>query len=137
MMGELLKKEGFEHVEILSQDSETFQHMRVVEWVQEHFDAIVYCANFGTTSNQTVVRVQWPNNNMSWCPNFVHTIPTIFISIENPYHLIDVPRVRTYINAYSPTDTTIKAVVDKLVGRSEFKGTNPVDPFCGLWEAKL
>lgn len=135
-LGELLRQEGFQ-VHVLAQDDDVFPHMRIVEWLKEHFDAIVYCANFGTTSNQTVVRIQWPNNNMGWCPNFVHTIPTIFVSIENPYHLLDVPRVKTYINAYSPTDTTIQAVLDKLVGRSEFVGHSPVDPFCGLWEAKL
>ena len=136
IMGELLEKEGFE-VTVLTQESETFKYMRIEEYIKEHFDVIVYCANFGTTSNQTVVRIQWPNNNMSWCPNFYHTVPTVFVSIENPYHLLDAPRVRTYINAYSPTDTTIEAVVEKLVGRSEFTGVNPVDPFCGLWEAKL
>ena len=136
LFGERLAAEGFQ-LETLQQDSETFKHIRIVEYVQEHFDLIVYCANYGTTSNQTVVRIQYPNNNMGWCPNFIHTIPTVFVSLENPYHLIDVPRVRTYINAYSPTDATIDAVVDKLMGRSEFQGVSPVDPFCGLWEARV
>lgn len=136
ILGELMKKEGFD-VTVLEKGTEVFQNIRIVEYLKEHFDVILYCANFGTTSNQTVVRIQWPGNNMGWVPNFVHTIPTVFVSIENPYHLIDVPRVKTFINAYSPTDITIQAVADKLVGRSSFKGISPVDPFCKLWEAHL
>lgn len=136
ILGELLQKEGFS-VTVLSRECEAFQYIRVMEWVKEHYDAIIYCANYGTTSNQTVVRIQWPDNNMSWCPNFIHTIPTIFISIENPYHLIDVPRVKTYINAYSPTDDTIIAVFEKLTGKGKFEGISPVNPFCGLWDAML
>ncbi len=136
IMADLMKKEGFD-VTVLEPGTEAFANIRIVEYIKEHFDVILYCANFGTTSNQTVVRIQWPANNMGWAPNFVHTIPTVFVSLENPYHLLDVPRVKTYINAYSPTDLTIQKVADKLLGRSKFKGTNPVDPFCGLWEAHV
>ncbi len=52
-------------------------------------------------------------------------------------HLIDVPRVRTLINTYASADIVLDALVDKLMGRSEFKGKNPVDPFCGMWDTRL
>ena len=26
---------------------------------------------------------------------------------------------------------------DKVLGRSEFKGVSPVDPFCGCWDTRL
>jgi len=45
--------------------------------------------------------------------------------------------VRTYINAYTCNATTVYAMVEKLMGRSEFKGISPVDPFAGLWDTKL
>jgi beta-N-acetylhexosaminidase len=57
--------------------------------------------------------------------------------VESPYHLLDVPRVKTFINGYSGTSEVIEAIVRKLLGKSPFKGINPVDPFCGLWDAKL
>ncbi len=38
----------------------------------------------------------------------------IFVSFSNPYHLVDVPMISTYINAYSFTDQTVDAVVRKL-----------------------
>ena len=39
--------------------------------------------------------------------------------------------IKTYINAYSNHDYVIESVVEKILGKSEFKGVSPVDPFCG------
>ena len=55
----------------------------------------------------------------------------------NPYHLQDVPMIHTYINGYCHSPYVIDAVVEKIMGRSEFKGISPVDPFCGLWDTRL
>jgi len=71
------------------------------------------------------------------CPHYLASIPTIFVSLENPYHLIDIPRVKTFINTYNSNDNVLDALVDKLVGRSEFKGQSPVDAFCGMWDTRL
>lgn len=65
-----------------------------------------------------------------------HEIPTVMISFGYPYMLYDAPRVPTYINAYSTTETMQRAVVDALVGDIPFAGRNPVDPFCGLEDAR-
>jgi beta-N-acetylhexosaminidase len=56
--------------------------------------------------------------------------PTVFVSLANPYHLVDVPMIRTYINCYSNNDSVLEMLVEKLMGRSAFKGVSPVDPFC-------
>ena len=61
----------------------------------------------------------------------------MFLSFSNPYHLVDVPMIRTYLNAYACNENTVKAVTEKLMGRSEFKGTSPVDAFCGKWDTRL
>lgn len=45
--------------------------------------------------------------------------------------------IRTYINAYYCNQDTVRAMVEKLMGRSAFKGINPVDPFAGLWDTRL
>ena len=55
----------------------------------------------------------------------------VFVSLANPYHLVDVPMIKTYINGYSNSEYVIESVVEKLMGRSAFTGKNPVDPFCG------
>jgi beta-N-acetylhexosaminidase len=49
-------------------------------------------------------------------PVYMTSVPTIFISVENPYHLLDVPRVRTFINTYYSNDEAIDALIDKLMG---------------------
>lgn len=101
------------------------------------YDAIVYVANLATKSNQTSVRIEWAQPMGANCPHFVASIPTVFVSVENPYHLLDAPRVKTFINTYASNRASLEALVDKLVGRSPFVGTSPVDAFCGKWDARL
>jgi beta-N-acetylhexosaminidase len=101
------------------------------------YDLIVYLANISTKSNQTTVRIEWQQPMGADIPAYVTSVPTVFISVENPYHLLDVPRVRTFINTYCSSDMVLDALLDKLMGRSKFKGINPVDPFCGKWDTHL
>ena len=63
-------------------------------------------------------------------------IPSVMISFGHPYHLYDAPRVPAYINAYSTMDSVQEAVVECMLGRKPFAGTSPVDPFCGLEDAR-
>jgi beta-N-acetylhexosaminidase len=106
------------------------------DWVAG-YDVMLYLASLGTKSNQTTVRITWSPPMGSDVPIYISAVPTIFISLENPYHLLDVPRVRTYINTYGASDTVLEILVDKLLGRSLFKGVSPVDPFCGKWDTRL
>ncbi|MBI9044444.1 MAG: hypothetical protein JEZ06_08160, partial [Anaerolineaceae bacterium] len=105
--------------------------------ITEKYDLIIYLAKLATKSNQTVVRVEWAQPLGTNVPIYMTSVPTIFISLENPYHLLDVPRVQTYINTYNSSDVTIEVLIDKLVGRSTFKGKSPIDPFCGKWDTRL
>ena len=103
----------------------------------EAYDLVLYFASLKTASNQTIVRITWALPFGVDVPKYIHDIPTAFISVDNPYHLQDVPRVKTFINAYTSSQPVVKALVQKLTGNSSFTGINPVDPFCGYWEAKL
>lgn len=131
-----LRKEGFEVTEFVPPQT-TEGHSAPTTAVTERYDLIVYLANLSTKSNQTVVRIEWAQPMGSNNILYHHDVPTIFISVENPYHLLDVPRVRTYINTYASNPETMDALVDKLMGRSAFCGSNPVDPFCGKWDTHL
>lgn len=108
-----------------------------VESLKEKFDLAIYVANIETASNQTTVRINWAQPMAANAPWFVKEIPTMFISVANPYHFMDVPMVKTFINAYSSSEYVVEALVDKIIGKSEFKGISPVDPLCNLWEAKF
>ncbi len=133
---ERLQKEGFK-VDVFK-PAKGFEGIEApMSDVTDNYDALIYVANLATKSNQTVVRLEWAQPMGADCPIFIHEVPNIFISLENPYHLVDVPRIRTYINTYGATDEVLDQLVDKLVGRSEFKGQSPVDAFCGFWDAHL
>jgi beta-N-acetylhexosaminidase len=133
-----LEKEGFE---VSLYDTKNLNFGEIfggsVESLKEKFDLALYVANVETASNQTTVRINWVQPMAANGPWFAKEIPTAFISVANPYHLIDVPMVKTYINAYSSSEYVVEAVVEKITGRSEFEGINPVDPFCGRWDTKF
>lgn len=66
-----------------------------------------------------------------------HDIPTVMISFGWPYYLYDAARVPCYINAWATMPSMQSAVVDCLMGRAEWGQGTPVDPFCGLGDARF
>ena len=71
-------------------------------------------------------------------PWYVFELPVVAISVNAPTMLADIPQVRTYINAYDSKESTMEALVDNLLkGPEAFKGKDPIDSFCGLWDAKI
>ena len=85
--------------------------------------------------DKTVLRLNWSQTGQ--LAKLTCDIPTVYVSFGNPFDLYDVPMMKTYINAYTGTHTVIDAVLDKLTGKSGFKGISPVDPFCGRRYARL
>ena len=71
-------------------------------------------------------------------PWYVHELPVVGISVNKPTMLADCPMLRTYINAYDSNDDTMDALVDALVtGVEAFKGTDPIDSCCGMWDTQM
>ena len=71
-------------------------------------------------------------------PWYVHELPVIVVSTQQPFVLADIPQARTYINTYDALDSTLDALVEKLMaGADAFTGSDPVDAFCGLWDTRL
>lgn len=97
----------------------------------------IYLANYEQASNQTTVRIDWCKKHALDIPRYVHEEASIFVSMSNPYLLQDVPRVKTYINAYTATKTSVRVVLEKLLGEGEFSGVSPVDAFCGLPDTRI
>ncbi|UQS82283.1 glycoside hydrolase family 3 protein [Bombilactobacillus folatiphilus] len=133
-----LEQRGFE-VTLFDQQHLDFHEVfeEGVADLKAKFDLALYVANVETASNQTTTRLDWVHLMAADAPWFMKSIPTIFVSTANPYHLFDIPNVSTFINAYTGNDETLNAVMDKLMGKSQFKGINPVDPFCGDFTTKL
>ncbi len=71
-------------------------------------------------------------------PWYVHEVPVLAISMNKPTMLADIPMVRTYINTYDSKEDTMNALVDALLtGPEAFKGTDPIDSYCGLFDTHM
>ena len=71
-------------------------------------------------------------------PWYVFELPVVVIGCGQPTMLADVPQARTYINTYDAKPATFDALVDDLMaGPDAFKGRDPIDSFCGLFDARL
>ena len=103
---------------------------------KETYDLILYTMNFQGKSNQVTNRLDFGMPMAQFLPLFTKEIPTIMISFGNPYHLADAPRVPVYINTYSDQPHVVTAAIDKLLGKSLFKGKSPVDAFCGRFDTR-
>jgi beta-N-acetylhexosaminidase len=104
------------------------------------FDLVLYLLGDETLLTRGRVFLDWLKltgsfGNAMW--RGWHDIPTAIISFGYPYLLYDAPRVPTYINAYSTTDTMQRAVLDALLGKAPWNRRSPVDAFCGLEDARF
>ena len=71
-------------------------------------------------------------------PWYVHELPVVGISVSKPTMLADCPMLQTYINTYDANDDTLDALVDALMaGPEAFKGTDPIDAYCGMIDTRM
>ncbi len=133
----LLEREGFEVTVYDASRKDLLPIGNSIESMTKRFDLILYYCSVKTSGSDNVSRISWTAPGGCNTPRYIYEIPTLFISVDNPYMLQDVPKVRTYINGYTPSRYVIDAIVEKIMGRSRFTGKNPVDPFCGLFHTRL
>lgn len=98
------------------------------------YDVLLYFCNVGSNGSDSAVRITWPGLRAT-IPTMIHDVPTMMVSIDNPYHLLDAPRIPTYINAYTSEDVVVETLAEKIAGESPFVGKSPVDAFAGLFNA--
>jgi beta-N-acetylhexosaminidase len=150
IMKELLEAQGFEvtvwesteekimklpEEERFAAIANVYAQKRPITELTDHYDLIINIAN---VNPGTVQRIVWPaSKGTPDIPFYIHEVPTIFVSVQYPYHLADVPQVKTYINTYDSRKQTLEVLVEKLMGRSEFKGISPVDAFCGFIDTHI
>jgi beta-N-acetylhexosaminidase len=96
------------------------------------YDLVLCYANV-TGTMRTTQRLEWAISKGGWDnPWYVNELPVVFASFNCPFHLADVSQVKNFINCYDASEVTVQALIDKLTGKSEFKGVSPVDAFCGM-----
>ncbi len=85
-----------------------------------------------------VERVSWGmGKGGGEIPWYVHELPVVVASVGHPFLLSDAPFTKTYINCYDGKMDTLEALADKLTGKSEFKGVDPVNAFGDIWGTRI
>ncbi|MEO5314309.1 gluconokinase, GntK/IdnK-type [Pseudarthrobacter sp. CC12] len=103
----------------------------------EKYDAAFVFANVKGFAQEAAIRIKWSSPMAAEIPWYVTEVPTVFVSLNQPNHLIDVPMVKTAIHAHAGTREAIRAAVEKIQGKSEFHGTFNENVFCGSFDTRL
>ena len=106
------------------------------DFIANH-DIVFVVINVKGYAQENHVRLRWSCNHSCEMPWYNEEVPTVGISLNYTNHLIDVPQLHTFVNAYGPTRTHIRAAIEKICGKSEFKGTAGETVFCGRWDTRL
>ena len=131
---EKLQEKGFNVTVYDPEDQEADIAKMKIEEFKKKYDVILYFCNIETNGSDSAARITWPGKRGT-VPNMIHDVPTMMVSIDNPYHLIDAPRIPTYINAYTSEDIVVETLVEKIAGESTFKGVSPVNAYAGIFNA--
>ncbi len=129
---EELEGVGFE---VTLNDGNTRAKGKTLEF-SKNWDAVLVFSDIAGYAVENNVRIRWKTQMSTDIPWYVWEVPTVFVSLNFTTHLTDVPMVKTYINAYGNTRTIIRQVIQKIMGESEFKGTNNELVFCDMLESR-
>ena len=108
-----------------------------MEEFKKKYDVVFVVVNMKGYAQENNVRVSYSCGHSNEMPWFIPEVPTVGISLNYTNHLIDLPQIHTYINAYGPDRACIRAAIEKACGKSEFKGTASDTVFCGKWDTRL
>lgn len=122
--------------EVTLNDGSTRVKGKTIEY-RENVDLALEVSDIVGYGAQNNYRIQWSTAMSNEVPWFVYEVPTVFVSLNFTTHLHDATMVKTFVNAYHNNEETIKQVIDKLEGKSEFKGTPNENVWANKWQAKL
>ena len=72
------------------------------------------------------LRIGWEQAMIMWRAHILQHPRLIVASFGDPYKLYDYPYLKTYVNCFSQSPATQKALVKLLVGEIEAEGKSPV-----------
>ena len=126
---EQLEKEGF------IVDAEVATKKGKMEEFKKNYDCVLLVLNVQGFAQFNTMRVKWDEPVKQ--PWYMSELPTFVVSLSFTNNLIDVPMARCYINAYMDHHESFEAVLEKMMGKSEFKGRYNDNVFCGRWETRF
>jgi beta-N-acetylhexosaminidase len=129
---EELEKAGFE---VDLNEGEAREKGKIMEY-RDKYDAAFVFADVRGYAQQNNYRIKWKAPMANEVPWYAAEIPTVFVSLNYTNHFIDVPMVKTFINAHGNTSEVIRQTIEKIMGKSKFKGSYNENVWCDIWEAK-
>lgn len=99
-------------------------------------DLVLFVINMKGYAKDNNVRLSYSVGHSAEIPWYVREVPTVAVSLNYTNHLFDVPMMRTFINAYSDTPEYLHALVEKMTGKSAFKGKANDLVWCNRWDTK-
>ena len=130
---EELERRGYE---VTINDGHTRVKGKTLEY-RENVDFALTISNVAGYGAENNYRIKWKTAMSNEVPWYVWEVPTAFVSLNFTTHLHDATMVKTFVNAYHNNEETIRQVIDKLEGKSEFKGTPNENVWANKWQAKL
>lgn len=130
---EELERRGYE---VTVNDGHTRVKGKTLEY-RENVDFALIVSNVAGYGAENNYRIKWKTAMSNEVPWYVWEVPTVFVSLNFTTHLHDATMVKTFVNAYHNNEETIRQVIDKLEGKSEFKGTPNENVWANKWQAKL
>lgn len=107
-----------------------------VEEFKKTYDVVFVFVHMKEYARENNVRVKLSAPHSNELPWWVCEVPTVCVSLNYTNHLYDLPMMKTYINAYAPTRECIKATIEKIVGKSEFKGKYNENVWCNRQDTR-
>ena len=106
------------------------------EAFREKYDVVFLFVYVKGYAQRNVERLSWSSGHSMEMPWYTEEVPTVGVSLNYTNHLVDLANVHTFINAYGPNRENIRAAVEKIVGRSPFRGHAEDTVFCGRWDTR-
>ena len=107
------------------------------ETFKKNCDLVLVVYNLKGYAKENNTRISYSVSHSYEVPWFNKEVPTVAVSLNYTNHLYDVPMMNTFVNAYASTPEYLHALVEKLTGRSPFKGHYNDLVWCGRWETRL
>ena len=124
-----LEEAGFEV------DAEVPSGKGKMEDFKKKYDCVLLILNVQGFAQFNTMRVKWDEPAKQ--PWYMSELPTFVVSLSYTNNLIDVPMARCYINSYMDHHESFAATLEKMMGKSEFKGRYNENVFCGRWETRF
>lgn len=143
-----LEKAGFEvrapkdYYEYEMEGPSKFNRFKMMEHenreeFKKNTDLVLFVISMKGYAKENNTRLTYSVSHSCEIPWFVHEVPTVAVSLNYTNHLFDVPMMKTFVNAYSGSPEYIEVLVEKLTGKSEFKGEANDLVWCDRWDTRL